>query len=269
MKLSCILPSYWDKYNKNTVESLLENSELGDQLEVIVVWDGFYAPAEWLVDDPRVRYVHLGKNRGMRGAINSGISIARGDFFMRLDEHCCFGKGYDRILTESCQENEVMTARRFFLDPEKWEVMDLEPIDYEKLVIQDCGNGVRKFAGQRWRSRTNDRKNIMVDETQAMQGSMWIANREFFLKTVGELQTEGFGPLIQDSVEVCMAYWKAGGRLMVNKNTWFAHKHRSFSRTHNNGTKENPANCDSGYKYALDKYEDYYLNTLLPKWELW
>jgi hypothetical protein len=39
--------------------------------------------------------------------------------------------------------------------------------------------------------------------------------------------------------------WKAGGKLMLNKNTWHAHKHRSFARTHNNGTEENPANCDA------------------------
>jgi hypothetical protein len=98
----------------------------------------------------------------------------------------------------------------------------------------------------------------------AMQGSMWIAHRDFFLKTVGKLQTEGYGPLIQDSVEVTMKYWKAGGRLMLNKNTWFAHKHRSFKRTHNNGTKENPAQCEQGYTYALEQWEDYYKKVIHP-----
>jgi len=253
-----------------TIRSLLDNSELGDQLEVIGVWDGYFPDASLIITDPRVKYIHLGKNRGMRGAINAGVAIATGEFFMRLDEHCSFAKGYDKVLTDACQPNEIMTARRYYLDPVKWEVMqDKGHVDYEKLVIQNVSDTVRKFAGKPWRERDEKRKDVMVDETQAMQGSMWIANREFFLKTVGELQTEGYGPLIQDSVEACMKYWQVGGRLMLNKNTWFAHKHRDFPRTHNNGTVENPANNEQGYTYALQVWEKYYTDVLLPKWAEW
>ena len=265
--LSIIIPSYRDPYHEKTVKSLLENSELGDKLEIMSVFDGFW-PSWEMINDPRRRIVHLGKNRGMRGAINAGIAVARGEFFMRLDEHCTFGKGYDRILTESCKENEIMTAKRFFLDPVKWEVMPDEPIEHEKLVIQNVSEGVRKFSGKRWKERDEEQKDVPISETLAMQGSMWIANREFFLKTVGELQTEGYGPLIQDSVEVCMKYWKVGGRLMLNKNTWFAHKHRSFARTHNGGSPENRANCEQGYTYALEQWEDYYNKEIKPKWGL-
>lgn len=266
IKLSVVIPSYKDPYLFKTIRSLLDNSELGESLEVIAVWDGYYPTVE-LVQDPRVRYVHLGKNRGMRGAINAGIDVARGEFFMRLDEHCTFAKGYDKALTDACKENEVMTARRYFLDPVKWEVMKDEGfVDHEKLTIQRVSDTVRKFSGKPWKERDEKTKD-MISETQAMQGSMWIANRKFFIKTCGELQTEGYGPLIQDSVEVCMKYWKAGGRLMLNRNTWFAHKHRSFNRTHNNGTAENPAKQDDGYTYALSQWEPLYNQVLLPKWE--
>lgn len=264
--LSVVLPSWKDPYLVKTIEDLLRNSRLGDRLEIIAVFDG-YEPEFALVEDPRVRYVYLGANRGMRGAINAGIAVARGEFFMRLDEHCAFGDGYDEILTSACKESEVMTARRYYLNPVEWKVMvDQGYVDYERLTIQHVTDEVRKFAGKPWKERTEARQDIKVDESQAMQGSMWIANRKFFLKTVGELQTEGYGPLIQDSVEVCMKYWKAGGRLMVNKDTWYAHKHRSFSRTHNNGTKENPSKDSEGYTYALSQWEDYFVNELTPKW---
>ena len=265
IKLSIVIPGYKDPYSQKTIADLIKNSDLGDQLEIIHVWDGFY-PSFEIIQDHHVRYVHLGKNRGMRGAINAGIAVARGEFFMRLDEHCSFAKGYDKALTDACKENEVMTAKRFFLDPVKWGVMDDPPVEHEKLVIQHVSDTVRKFAGKRWPSRDEEQKDVPVSETLAMQGSMWIANREFFLKTVGDLQTEGYGPLIQDSVEVCMKYWQAGGKLMLNKNTWFAHKHRSFPRTHNNGTPETPANCDQGYAYALEQWEDYYNKVIRPKW---
>lgn len=265
--LSIIMPGYRDKYSQDTIKDILKNSELGDKLEIIHVWDGFYPDFE-IIQDPRVRYVHLGKNRGMRGAINAGVAVARGKFFMRLDEHCCFDKGFDKKLTDDCKENEIMTATRYFLDPEKWEVIDLPPVYHERLDIVNVSEGVRKFHGKPWKERDEEMKDTPISETMAMQGSMWIANREFFLKTVGELQTEGYGPLIQDSVEATMKYWKASGKLMLNKNTWFAHKHRSFKRTHNNGTQENPAKCDQGYTYALEQWEDFYNNEIKPKWKI-
>ena len=265
IKLSVIIPSWQDKYNKNTVESLLENSELGDALEIIVVQDGYYMPADWIVDDPRVRYVHLGKNRGMRGAINAGMDIAQGEFVARLDEHCSFGKGYDRILTETCEPNWIVTPTRYFLDPVKWELMDKPPVNFCKLVI---GGDPRKFSGEVWKERDEEMKDVMIGETMAMQGSFWVMPKKLWDDVIGQLQIEGYGHLIQDSHEVVFKVWKAGGKLMLNKNTWHSHKHRSFARTHNNGTPENPANCTEGYKYALDVWEEYYEKEVRPKWNI-
>ncbi len=251
IKLSCIIPSYRDPLLNKTTEDLLKKSELGDKLEIICVMDGYWqAP----VADPRVRVIHLGKNRGMRGAINAGVAVARGEFLMRTDEHCLFDQGFDRKMVEACQPNWIMTAKRFFLDPIKWEVMPDEPIEHEKLVIQ----GGVKFAGQRWPERNQEQKDILISETMAMQGSCWVMPHKWWNEVIGELDTDAYGPLIQDSHEMVFKTWKKGGKLMLNKNTWFAHKHRSFSRTHNNGTPENPANCDYGYAQALKIWSDYY-----------
>lgn len=263
MKLSVVIPSYKDPYLQKTINSLLENSELGDQLEVIAVLDGYW-PSTPLVEDSRVKIVHLGKNRGMRGAINAGVSVASGEFILRTDEHCMFAKGYDRILTSTCEPNSIMTAVRYYLDPVKWEVMPDEPVVYEKLVIQDN----RKFAGQRWRSRTEERKDIMIDETMAMQGSMWVMPKKWWDEVIVELQTEGYGPLIQDSHEMIFKTWKAGGKMLINKLTWYAHKHRSFARTHNNGTPENPSKDEAGYAYALSVWRDYYEKEIKPLWKV-
>jgi glycosyltransferase involved in cell wall biosynthesis len=264
MKLSIVIPSYKDPYHEKTVKDILEKSELGDQLEIISVFDGYWP--DWkLIEDPRRKIVHLGKNRGMRGAINAGVAVSKGEFFMRLDEHCMFDKGFDKKLTDACQPNQIMTAKRYFLDPIKWEVMPDEPVEHEKLVIQNVSDTVKKFAGQRWKSRDKEQKDVPISETLAMQGSMWIMPRKWWDEHIKELQTEGYGPLIQDSVEVCMKTWKVGGKLMLNKNTWFAHKHRSFARTHNNGTADNPANCDAGYTYAIDVWGDFY-KEIKNKW---
>lgn len=262
MKLSVIIPDYKDPLLFKTIDSLLQTSELGDQLEIIAVFDGYWPDASLIKQDPRVQYIHLGKNRGMRGAINAGVSIARGEFIMRTDEHCMFGQGFDRIITETCESNWIVTGTQKFLDPIKWEVMDLEPVNHQKLVIQD---GI-KFAGQRWKERDEATKNDPLSETMAMQGSVWVMPHKWWDDVIGELQTEGYGPLIQDSHEMIFKTWKAGGKMMLNKNIWFAHKHRDFPRTHNNGTPENPAKQEDGYKYALEQWKDYYEKEVVPTW---
>lgn len=257
--LSIVIPSYHEKLIHPTIKSLLDNA-LGE-IEIIAVLDGYW---DLMVNDKRVRVVHLGRNRGMRGAINAGISVARGEFLMRTDGHSCFGKGYDKILTETCQPNWIVTPRRYFLDPAKWQVMDIPYIDYEKLVIQ----GGMKFSGRRWPERDLERRDIMIDETMAMQGSCWVMPHKWWDDVIVELDSEHYGPLYQDSHEMIFKTWKAGGKMMVNKNTWHAHKHRDFPRTHNNGTKENPSNNEACWKYSLDLWKDYYINEIKPKWNI-
>src|SRR6185436_4176698 len=122
--------------------------------------------------------LHLGENRGMRGAINAGIKIAKGEFLMRTDAHCIFGKGFDKIMTESCQPNWIMTATRYFLDPIKWEKMDVPPYIHEKL------------------------KDVPISETMAMQGSFWIMPKKWWDEVIVELDAEHYGDHYQDQHEM-------------------------------------------------------------------
>jgi len=264
MKVSVIIPSWKNPYLKQHTRSLLDNSKLGDQIELIIILDGYWPEEKQMVIDPRVKYIHLGKNVGMREAINTGVRAAKGEFIMRTDEHCSFAPGYDETMANSCRPNWIMTAKRYFLDPTDWSVMDIDPVINEKLVIQ----GGKKFAGQRWKSRDEKTKNRKIVNTMAMQGSMWFMPRAWWKKVIVNLQTEGYGPLIQDSHEMVFKTWKAGGELVVHKGTWFAHKHRSFSRTHNNGTDDNPANCEDGFAYALKVWKDYYIDEIKPLWKI-
>lgn len=262
IKLSIILPSYKDPFSVKTIQSLLDNSELAkEDLEIIQVFDGYY-PDFKLIEDPRVRYIHLGKNRGMRGAINAGVSLARGEFIMRSDEHIMFDKGFDKKMTDACQPNWIMTGVRYFLDPVKWERMDVPPFIYEKLKIRGDDE---KFEGQRWPGRDERMKGVPYGETMAMQGSCWVMPRKWWDEVIGELDTELFGPHFQDSHEMSFKTWKAGGKLIVNTNTWFAHKHFSFSRTHQEGTKENPGNPEQSYAQMIKIWGPYYKEIIVPR----
>lgn len=256
--VSVIIPSYKDPYLYKTVESILAGA-IGD-IEIIPVLDGYWA--EQIHTDSRVKYLHLGKNRGMRGAINAGVAVAKGEYIMRSDEHCLYAKGFDVELASVCDENVIVTPRRYFLNPEKWERMDLPYWDYERLEIRDDV----KFEGRHWRQRERERGHLSVDETMSMQGSCWMMRKSWWEKVIVELDHENYGPLIQDSHEMVFKTWQAGGKLLVNKRTWFAHKHVSFPRTHNQGTTDNPARCDEGYAYALKTWKPYYEEVIRPRW---
>jgi glycosyltransferase involved in cell wall biosynthesis len=278
LRLSVIIPSYRDPLLHKTIDSMLQNSGLGDQLEIIPVLDGYW-PEKPIIEDERVRVVHLGTNGGMRNAINNGVRVARGEYILRADEHNMFGERFDLILTSQCEPNWIVTPRRYFLDPVKWEVMDMPPIDYAKLKICKTGEHKdfedetkvvmgEKFSGVDWPERAKERINIPIDETMAMQGSCWIMPHKWWDDVIGELQTEGYGPLYQDSHEMVFKTWKAGGKLMVNKNTWHAHKHRSFPRTHNNGSKETPSNNEACFAYSLKVWREYFEKEIAPKWNM-
>jgi len=254
--LSIIIPAYKEPYLHKTINSLLKNAT--GEIEVIAVLDGYWAKPEEIVDDKRVRYIHLGKTYGMREAINIGVRISRGEYIMRSDSHCIFGEGFDQILISQMEDNWIVTPRRYCLDPVKWEVMDIPPVDYEKIGIQTIGQS-KKFTGFPW--ERPDRKDVMIDETMAMQGSCWLMKKSWWDKAIGELQTEGYGPHLQDSHEMVFKTWKAGGKLMINKNTWFAHKHVSFTRTHNYGGEK----AENSVKYSYETWKDYY-REIKEKW---
>jgi len=260
--LSIVIPSYKDPLLEKTIKDLLNKSR--GEIEIIAVLDGYWMEPDSIVDDKRVIYVHLGRNRGMRGAINAGVAIARGEYLMRVDEHQIFSEGYDIALTESCEDNWIITPRRYALDVKKWKIMkEIPPVDFMTLRIGGTGSG-QKFSGV---AKSGD-NNLKIQESMAMQGSCWVMPHKLWKEVIVELQTEGYGPLYQDSHEMVFKIWKAGGKLMVNKNVWHAHKHRSFSRTHSNGTKENPSNNEQCFAYSLKVWRDYYEKEIKPKWKI-
>jgi glycosyltransferase involved in cell wall biosynthesis len=258
--VSVIIPSHNDIYLHKTIDSLLNNA--GGNIEVIVVLDG-YDPALPITDDKRVRVARHGINMGMREAINTGASMARGKYLMRTDEHCMFGPSYDTILASQIEHNWIVVPRRYKLDPVKWVRMDKRGfIDYEKLVIL-CRGNIQKFASNEWKERRDERLNIPVDETMTMQGSCWFMHRSWWESVIVGLKTEGYGPLYQDTTEMLFKTWNAKGKLMVNKLTWYAHKHRDFNRTHQYPTSR----AIPEWKYALDLWRDDY-EKVRDKWQI-
>jgi len=265
MKLSCIVPSYKDPSLHKTIDSILDNAV--GEVEINVVLDAYW-PIQQIRDDPRIKVLHLGKNRGMREAINAGVLMSTGDVLMRTDEHCSFAKGFDKAIIDALEDDQIVTPTRYELDVVNWKRMSDPAVNFTKLSIQSVSDTVKKFTAVPWKARDEELKDVMIAETMGMQGSCWFMKRSWWDKVIVGLQTEGYGPLIQDSTEMIFKTWKAGGKMMLNKNTWHAHRHRKFGRKHNNGTSENPANQDAGYQYAIDVWGGYYNDVIKPKWKI-
>ena len=238
--LSIVIPSYKDPLLQRTIDDILEHAR--GEIEIIVVIDG-YSLEKPLKEDPRVSVLKFEENQGMRAAINFGVAASKGEYIMKCDEHCAFDEGFDVKLLSKIEDNWIVTPRRYKLDTEKWQVIDEPAIDYERLVT----NRPDKITGVYWTNRAIQRKDVLIDETMVFQGSCWVMSRKHW-NFLGGLQEEGYGSFAQEAIELSLKTWLSGGKVMVNKTTWYAHKHRKFGRTY----RTNSSAIEAGNKYSID-----------------
>ena len=234
--LSVIIPARHELYLKKTVDELF-NQAAGD-FEVIVVLDGYW-PFEFPQDNPRLTLIHR-ERRGMRAAINSAIDVAKGAFIMKVDAHCMFPYGFDEALKTDCDGDWVVIPRRYALDVDAWSIKHDRPvIDYEYLgwpwsEQKEVHGSAIGLHARAWDQRTVERVDKQIDETMSFQGSCWFSTKEHLQKRIGKLQEEGYGTFIGEPQEIGLKTWLGGGKLMVNKKTWYAHlwKGEVYRRRH-------------------------------------
>jgi glycosyltransferase involved in cell wall biosynthesis len=235
-KVSIIVPSRNEQFLVRTVEDLLANAK-GD-IEIIVVLEGYWEH-KLPINDKRLVLVHHGEARGMRGAINSGVATARGEFLMKCDAHCAFDRGYDEVLKADCEKDWVVVPRQFNLDAEKWRP-NRSAVDYWFLCYpnlddasqhpsagNDGDRGGRTLHGRRWEVKNKDPelKKTLIDDLMSAQGSCWFMRRDNFHK-LGLLDEKNYGTFGNEFQEIGLKTWLSGGRVVCNKGTWYAHLHK-------------------------------------------
>lgn len=263
--LSIIIPSRVDEYLQKTIDDLLEKAV--GEVEVIVVLDGYW-PNPMLRNDPRVVVVHQGifhESLGMRPAINAGVAISRGKYIMKCDEHTMWDKGYDIHLQEECDDKTVVIPRRYRLDVDNWKIIedgrppvDYMSMDYPYMKPFDKTQGLH---GSEDRQRAHDRKDILIDDVQTMQGSAYFMTRKHWDTTIKEMDTQNYGPFTQEAQEISNKTWLSGGRVIVNKKTWYAHFHKGKrGKGYGFSTGQYKRHCEwneKGRLYCID----HWLNT--------
>lgn len=231
--VSVIIPARNEVFLSKTIQDVLAKAT--GSIEVIAVLDGYWpvdvTREHWstpaIVDDPRVTYLHTSVSQGMRDSINAAAALARGQYLLKVDAHVMFAPGYDEVLKKDIEDNWIVIPRRNRLDAELWEVQDVgkPPVDYE-FLSSPADAGVK---GNIWTQRALDRADkpeYMVDENMTFQGSCWFMTRKHYWDFLGGMSTVGYGTFVREAQEIGLKTWLGGGKVMTNKNTWYAHLHK-------------------------------------------
>jgi len=224
-KVSIIIPSRNEQFLAPTVRGLLEH---GSDIEVIAVLDGYW-PDPPLPEDKRLIQIHHGKWKGMRPGINAAVACSRGDYVMKIDGHCSVPPDFDKILAADCEDNWLVVPRRYSLDPEAWErkldrpVVDAHYLSYPYARPGDKTCGLH---GNVWSARAKTQEHVSLDDEMSSQGSCWFASRKHWDRMIGPMEIHNYGTFAQEFQELGMKTWLSGGRVVVNKKTWYAHLHK-------------------------------------------
>jgi glycosyltransferase involved in cell wall biosynthesis len=270
--LSIAIPSKNEKFLEKTIRDILEKAT--GEIEVFPILDGYEPPPEEIVVDPRVKYVRLFPTvySKKRFAINMINEISSGQYIMSCDAHCMFDKGFDEVLLYDIQDNWVVVPRRHRLDAENWslqsQVDKRPPIDYEYLMWPKKFDPPA-FHGFKWDEKTLAKKDVMIDDVIEIQGSCWVMSKNHFRK-MGFMQTEGYQGWGQEGEEICMTTWFKGGRVVVNKNTWYAHLHKGpkYGRMYFLDRKESQRSYLYAYDLWANKRRGFFISLIEKFWPM-
>jgi glycosyltransferase involved in cell wall biosynthesis len=222
--LSIIIPSRNEQFLDNTINDILTKA-IGE-VEIVVILDGYWT--EPIADD-RVTYIHRGEPKGMRDGINSGVALAKGKYVMKLDAHCLLDEGFDEKFTADIEKDWVVVPRRKRLDAENWCIQEVgkPDVDHMYLSFPDDPNdrGGVGLHGRLWNQRSVDRLHIPIDDLMSAQGSCWMMHRDYFYE-LELMDEENYGQFGSEFQEIGLKCWLSGGRVIRNKNTYYAHLHK-------------------------------------------
>ena len=225
--LSVIIPAANEKHLQQTIDSVFDAAK-GD-IEVIAITDG-YDPI--LYGDNRLKIIHNPTAIGQRQAINQGVDHARGMYILKLDAHCSVDKGFDVKLMEDCSYDWTVIPRMYQLDEKTWIPKWRKKTDcmffrspeaekhpfridyYDARCYRAYPKEYKAYKKAKWRRGD-------ICDTMACLGAGWFMHRERFFELDG--MDEDHGHWGQMGVELACKSWLSGGRMVVNKKTWFSH----------------------------------------------
>jgi hypothetical protein len=248
MDLSILIPARNEMFLSRTIEDILSNME-GDT-EVIAVCDGNW-PDPPIHDHPRVTLIYHPQSIGQRAATNEAARLSRAEFVMKCDGHCSFDKGFDTKLMADCEKDWTVIPRMYNLHVFDWKCGKCGATWYQgptPTKCEKCDNRTEFERVMVWKPRENRKSDFMrfdrdlkfqywgelghrpesqgdIADTLSLIGACWMMHRQRYWYLDG--MDEDHGSWGQMGTEIACKSWLSGGRLVVNKKTWFAHMFRT------------------------------------------
>ena len=246
MKLSIVIPARCEMFLSKTIEDILQHIEA--DTEIIAVLDGQWADPG-IPQHERVNVVYVPEAIGHRAATNIGVRLSKARYIMKVDAHCSFDQGFDRKIIEDMQDDWTMVPVMRNLWAYDWKCYHCGWKKYQGPTppkCEQCGKTDKIRRKMLWIGKTNPQstsyrfdKNMKFQyftdykkkqvgdlvETMSLQGSCFMVTRKKFWEL--NLCEEAFGAWGQQGTEVACKTWLSGGRVIVNKKTWYAHMFRT------------------------------------------
>lgn len=244
MDLSILIPARNEMFLGRTIEDILENIE--GKTEIIAVLDG-YKPDPPLKPDPRVILIYKPESIGQRAATNEAARLSKAKYILKCDAHCAFDKGFDVKMMSKMEDNWTMVPIMKNLHAFDW----VCPLGHRRYQgpsgpCKECGKETVKDIVWQPKKSPNSVSYCFdstphfqyfgeytkrpeaqgeISETMSLQGSCWMLTRDKFWEL--GVCDEAFGSWGSQGIEVAVKTWLSGGRVMVNKKTWYAHMFRT------------------------------------------
>lgn len=274
-KVSIIIPAREEKLENlgRTLDSIYSSAT--GEFEVIIGFDDDRShisvnEENRIFDLPNLRQITFGKSVGIKTNINTLAAMATGKYLLKLDAHTSVGKGFDEILQQNMEDDWVVTPRFYVLNKDTWKVQDERFYDYFYLCCPFTDpKGFRFKAGGHWPERTKERLDNVytdhtgvyrnLDETPQIHGSAWFMTKDRFFELGGFPLQDPYGHG-QEPLWLGLRNWLMGGKVMVNKKTWYAHLHQNSNER---GYPEDKKHTEYTYKLVAEHFvnnKGYYLH---------
>lgn len=246
-KVSIIIPSRNERFLDKTVDDVFRKAF--GEIEVVVILDGYDAVVP-IIERPNLIVIRTHRI-GMRRAISMGANLSSGKYLMKSDAHCMFSEGFDEILKADCDDNWVVVPRRYSLDAEEWSIrVHHSAVDYHYIIWPWKVENEASLRQGIWKSKFEDKRNILIDDEMTSQGSCWFMTKDHFWNRIEGLSDEGYGGFGQEFIQIGNMTWLGGGRVVVNKKCWYAHLHKG--RQYGRGFTLIKDRRDETVRFSLD-----------------
>lgn len=246
MDLSIIIPACNEMFLAQTIENVLAN--IRGESEIIAICDNYW-PEPPVKDHPRLTLIHRNSIHGQRKSTNDAVKLSTAKYIMKLDAHCAVDEGFDVKMMDKMEDDITMIPIMYNLHAFNWKCFNCGFQTYQGPTPQKCshcgaeGQIKRKIL---WRAKPNpestsyrfdkdlhfqywkeykDRQQGDLVETMSAQGSCFMLTRDKYWEL--DICDEGHGGWGQQGTEIALKTWLSGGRLLVNKTTWYAHMFRT------------------------------------------